>query len=196
VAEANLGELGEQIDAVLEPVLALAAGPVTALIDTLTGVRGQLNTEVTTARAGRAEALRQAAEDRGAAKAATKRAEVAESAAAAAETRAQAAELADALTRATERVDGLTARAEELAGRLARATGELDTTRDAHDEERHRATGHEQRANAAIAAAADRERDQHREFEHRLAERLEQLRGQHAADHPARSAPCANASAA
>ncbi|ASR39997.1 hypothetical protein BAY61_32470 (plasmid) [Prauserella marina] len=202
VAEVNVVELGEHVDAVIAPVQAVVE-PVTRLLDTLTGVRGALDGAVATARAEKEEALRQAADADGRAEASRQIAVEAEAAAAAAvdekeaaaraarrdrddrvrAERAQAtaegraAELEQALGRATERVDALTARTDDLAARLARASGELDSSRQTIEEERQRAGGQEERANAAIAAAADRERQLREEFD----QRLEQLRIQHAA---------------
>jgi hypothetical protein len=193
VAEVNVVELSEHVDAVLGPVQSVV-GPVTALLDTLTGVRGALDGAVATARAEREEALRQVADADSRAEVSRRKAVEAEAAKSDAVEAKEAAEraarkdradrekandaknkaegrvqeLQDNLERANERIEPLVERVTKAAEDLARTEGERDAARAAIAEEKRRADAQEQRANNAVAAATELERTLRIEFAGKL----------------------------
>ncbi|RAS59400.1 hypothetical protein C8D87_11412 [Lentzea atacamensis] len=192
VAEVNVVELGEAVDAVLGPVRAIA-GPVAALLDTLTGVRTQLDDAVATARADREEALRLvaeangrveaaeqvAAEERAARQSADQRAEAAEREGrrdreakerAMSDTRraeGQVLELQNAQRRDAERIQALIERVETAETQLATRTSERNSARAEWATEK-------QRADDAEAANLTLERALRDEFLQALERRAEQ----------------------
>lgn len=192
-------ELGERIDTAI-PAVQSALGPVTRLLEGLTGVRTQLAQEVSAAytardaavsaktaadsdaagarrvavdaEAAQAEAEQRAATAERAARSARLDKEAAERAQATAE--GQASELRDNLVRADERIEALAERAEKAADDLSRTVGERDAARAAIAEEKQRADDQEQRANNAVAGATELERRLRVEFAAELERRADE----------------------
>jgi chromosome segregation ATPase len=208
VTEPNIVELGERIDAAIDPITR-AVRPIAQLLDTLTRIREQLDSAVARARTEREEALRNAADAHSRAELAESRAAAAERAATEAESARVAAERAAAhdreararaereqiradgrldevqaaLGRAEQRLISVTERADNLEVRLAHTRGELNSARETLDQERQRATGEQDRAERARAAERDRMRAEHESAIEGLRDdyerHLEKLRQQH-----------------
>jgi hypothetical protein len=185
----DIVQLDERVDTAI-PAVQAALGPINSLLEGLVGVRTQLDQDVAAAHAARDEAVGKATEADSRAETSRRVAVDAEAAKAAAETRAEeaetaarrdrlakesaeraeakaegrASELQDNLERADERIVALAERAEKAAGDLARTQGELTAARIAIEEQAQRAIAQQERANAAVAQAAELERTLRAEF--------------------------------